>query len=100
RSAGGPALPAAETYWTERVAARLDPTTAGRLLTLDFFDLRPEDVRRAWGSATVPIDVCFSEATFETLLPWREGRASVPKYGELDGGALRAVSVGRAPRPA
>jgi hypothetical protein len=95
-AAGGIDLPAAETYWTERVAARLDPATAGRLLTLDFFDLRAEDVRRAWGG-TAPIDVCFSEATFETLLPWREGRVSVPKYGELDDGALRTLMLERFP---
>ena len=96
-AAGGTDLPAAETYWTERVASRLDPATAGRLLTLDFFDLRPEDVRRAWGGAAGPIDVCFSEATFETLLPWREGRVSVPKYGVLDDGALRALMLERFP---
>src|SRR5690349_2223565 len=92
----GTDLPAEETYWTERVAARLDPATGRRLLTLDFFDLRPEDVRRAWGGAA-PIDVCFSEATFETLLPWREGRVSVPKYGELDDAALRALMLERFP---
>lgn len=94
---GGTDLPAAETYWTGRVAARLDPATAGRLLTLDFFDLHIEDVRRAWGGAAAPIDVCFSEATFETMLPWREGRVSVPKYGELDDRALRALMLERFP---
>ena len=94
---GGTDLPATETYWTERVAARLDPTTAGRLLTLDFFDLRPADVRTACGDAASPIDVCFSEATFEPLLPWREGRVSVAKYGQAGAEAARTLMLGRFP---
>lgn len=96
-AAGGTDLPATETYWTERVAARLDPAIARRLLTLDFFELRPEDVQAAWGSGGTPIDVCFSEATFETLLPWRDGRVSVPKYGEMNDSALRTVMLERFP---
>ena len=94
---GGTDLPAAETYWTKRVAARLDPAVAYPLLTCDFFDLQPADVERAWGAGATPINVCFSEATFETLLPWREGRASVPKYGEMDAAALREQMLARFP---
>jgi hypothetical protein len=93
---GGTDLPPTETYWTEQVAARLGPAVAPRLLTRDFFELRPADIERAWGGRT-PLDVCFSEATFETLLPWREGRFSVPKYGELDAGALRTLMLERFP---
>src|SRR5262249_32180150 len=33
----------------------------------------------------------------ETLLPWREGRSSVPKYGEMDTGALRTLMLERFP---
>jgi hypothetical protein len=94
---GGTDLPATETYWTERVAARLDPTTARRCLTRDFFDLRPAEVRAAWGDAASPIDVCFSEATFETLLPWRADRVSVAKYGEAGGEVARRLMLGRFP---
>jgi len=95
--AGGTDLPGTETYWTERVAARLDPEVARRLLTRDFFDLRLADVHAAWGDGGMPIDVCFSEATLETLLPWREGRVSVPKYGEMDAAALRELMLTRFP---
>lgn len=94
-TAGGTDLPAAETYWTERVAGRLDPAVARRLLVRDFLDLRPNDIQAAW--ETTPIGVCFSEATFETLLPWREGRASVPKYGEMDADARRRLMRDRFP---
>lgn len=95
-AAGGTDLPATETYWTERVGARLEPAVVRRLLTRDFFDLRPDEIQAAW-DGKLPIDVCFSEATFETLLPWREGRVSVPKYGEMDAAALRALMLERFP---
>jgi hypothetical protein len=95
--AGGTDLPGTETYWTERVAARLEPGVAPRLLTRDFFDLRASDIHAAWGAGNAAIDVCFSEATFETLLPWREGRVSVPKYGEMDADALRDLMLARFP---
>ena len=95
--AGGTDLPGTETYWTEHVAARLEPSVACRLLTRDFFDLTPGDVRAVWGDGAAVVDVCFSEATFETLLPWREGRVSVPKYGALDTGARRTLMLERFP---
>jgi hypothetical protein len=91
----GTDLPATETYWTERVAARLDPAVARRLMSRDFFDLRASDVQAVWEGA--PVDVCFSEATFETLVPWRDGRVSVPKYGEMEPGALRSLMLERFP---
>jgi hypothetical protein len=94
---GGTDLPGTETPWTVLAAERLDPATARRLLTVDFFDLRPADVRAAWGGAGMPIDVCFSEATFETLLPWRDSHVSIAKYGQLGREALRVLMLERFP---
>jgi hypothetical protein len=96
-TAGGTDLPAAETAWTASAAQRLDAATAARLLTIDFFDLRAADVAAAWSGARRPIDVCFSEATFETLLPWREERVTVAKYRGQAGQELRALGLQRLP---
>ena len=95
---GGTDLPPSETYWSEITAGFLDRATLDRLLAVDFFDLRPEQVRAAWGGLPEPIDVCFSEATFETLLPWREQGVSVPKYSTMDRADLRALMEERFPR--
>jgi len=95
---GGTDLPPSETYWTEIPAGFLDRATLDRLLTVDFFDLRPEQIRSSWGGLPEPIDVCFSEATFETLLPWREERVSVPKYSAMARAGLRALMEERFPR--
>jgi len=87
---GGVDLPDDETEWTRVPQGLLDEATRGRLVSADFLDLAPEQLRSAWGAAGVPIDVAFSEATFETLLPWRRRDAgvSVPKYRALDPAAL------------
>ena len=88
--AGGVDLPPAETSWTDVPPGLLDPGTCARLVSADFLDLAPEQLRAAWGAADLPIDVAFSEATFETLLPWRPRAAgvSVPRYRAMDSGAL------------
>src|SRR5262249_38632313 len=78
--AGGTDLPPSETEWTRIPPGVLDEDTLGRLLATDFFDLTPDQVRSAWGDAAVPIGVLFSEATFETVLPWGEHGISVPRY--------------------
>jgi len=95
---GGTDLPSAETAWTEIPAGVLDAATLRRLLRVDFFDLTPSHVRTAWdGSATDVIDLLFSEATFETILPWRQEGVSVPKYGAMDPQARRALMHERFP---
>lgn len=81
---GGTDLPPEETAWTEVAPGVLDDETRGRLLATDFFDLRAGQIRSVWGEGGVPVGVLFSEATFETMLPWRETGVSVPKYGAMD----------------
>ena len=95
---GGTDLPPSETYWTEIPAGFLDRATLDRLLAVEFFDLRPNQIRSSWGRLPEPIDVCFSEATFETLLPWREQGVSVPKYSAMDREGLRPLMEERFPR--
>jgi len=80
---GGTDLPAAETAWVDLPEGALDEVTRGRMLRVDFLDLTPADVRSAWGGRAAA-DVFFSEATFETMLQWRESTgASVPKYAGI-----------------
>ena len=95
--AGGTDLPPDETEWAEVPLARLDQETRGRLLTTDFFDLTTEQIRSTWGDGAVPIDVLFSEATFETMLPWRATGVSVPKYAAMEPAALRSLVGQRLP---
>jgi hypothetical protein len=47
-------------------------------------------VRPLWGPGAT-VDVLFSEATFETMLPWRAQGASVPRYLELSADERRAL---------
>ena len=54
----------------------LDADTRRRLLRVDFFQLTRTDVDALW-PAPAPVSVLFPEATCETLLPWREGAASI-----------------------
>jgi hypothetical protein len=49
-----------------------------RLLRVDFFGLGIDHLRSSWDK--LPIDVLFTEATFETLVPWRKQGFSVLKY--------------------
>ena len=88
--AGGVDLPPGETSWAEVPEGLLDAGTRARLVAADFLDLAPGQLGSAWGAAALPIDVAFSEATFETLLPWRPRAAgvSVPKYRAMDPAAL------------
>ncbi len=80
---GGTDLPASETAWVELPQGALDEATRRRLLRVDFLDLAPADIRSAWSGAPA-VDVFFSEATFETMLPWRDtAGASVPKYAGI-----------------
>ena len=79
---GGTDLPADETAWVSLPDGVLDAATRARMLRVDFLRLAPSDLGAAW--AALPIDVFFSEATFETMLAWREGAtASVPKYDRI-----------------
>jgi len=91
--AGGVDLPPEESEWARVPLGLLDEETRGRLVSADFFELTPEHVRSAWGAARLPVAVLFSEATFETLLPWRETGVSVPKYASLEP-AARARLLG------
>jgi hypothetical protein len=95
--AGGTDLPPEETGWTTVPARLLDEATGTRLLALDLFDLTADRVRDAWGAAHVPIDVLFSEATFETMLPWRDSGVSVAKYGAMSRAELRRLTHERLP---
>jgi len=89
--AGGTDLPPDETGWNQVPPLALDEETRRRLLPVDFFKLTPAHVASVWGSAALPIGVLFSEATFETLLPWREEHVSVEKYKTMDAGVRREL---------
>jgi hypothetical protein len=93
---GGVDLPPDRTAWVNVPGGVLDETVIGRLLRRDFFDLVPSELDALWGPGTA-VDVLFSEATFETLLPWRSSGASVPDYLAMDPGALRALMHERFP---
>jgi hypothetical protein len=81
---GGTDLPSRDTPWTTIPAGALDEPVRRRLLEVDFFALTPSEMRAGWDDADVPLDVLFTEATFETLLPWRASGVSVPKYAAMD----------------
>lgn len=96
---GGTDLPPEETAWTQIPTGVLDEGLRRRLLRVDFFDLTPLHVRSVWGKSEGPIiSVLFSEATFETMLPWREKGVSVPKYAAMDSETLRVLMDERFPR--
>ena len=81
---GGTDLPEAETAWTAMPTGVLDEKVTRRLLSVDVFALTASEVRAAWSDAgAFPLDVLFTEATFETLLPWRSSGVSVPKYAAM-----------------
>jgi hypothetical protein len=81
---GGTDLPPRDTEWRVIPPAALDAPVRSRLLEVDFFDLTPSQVLAGCGAGRAhPLDVLFTEATFETLLPWRESGVSVSKYAAL-----------------
>jgi hypothetical protein len=95
---GGTDLPVAETGWVDLPDGALDEATRRRLLRVDFLELTSPEIRRAWGAAPWPIDVCFSEATFEAMLPWRDGvAASVAKYDGMSAEARDDLLLRRLP---
>ena len=89
---GGTDLADGETEWVQVPGGSLDAATRLRLLRKDFFELMVTDLDRLW---TEPgrsrMSVLFSEATFETLLPWRETGVSVLAYGTIDPRKLHAL---------
>lgn len=93
---GGTDLPEEDTAWVQIPEGTLDAATCRRLLRLDFFRLTPADLDALW-VRSAPLSVLFSEATFETMLPWREGGASIPGYLALPPGELRALMHERFP---
>jgi hypothetical protein len=89
---GGTDLPARETEWTAIPSGALDAPIRKRLLEADFFDLTPSQVLAGFSRGNdQPLDVLFTEATFETMLPWRSTGVSVPKYAAMSPEALRAL---------
>jgi hypothetical protein len=93
---GGVDLPPERTAWVNVPAGALDDPVTCRLLRRDFFELLPRDLDAVWGAGAA-VDVLFSEATFETLLPWRGSGVSVPAYAAMDPGARRALMHVRFP---
>lgn len=93
---GGVDLPPERTAWVNLPTGALDEAVMRRLLRRDFFDLLPGDLEALWGPGAA-VDMLFSEATFETLLPWRSSGASVPGYLAMDPGSLRALMHERFP---
>ena len=83
---GGTDLPPSLSRWNAIPAGALDERITRRLLEVDVFALTGLAVHAAWGNRDAfPLDVLFTEATFETMLPWRPSGASVPKYAEMPG---------------
>ena len=82
--AGGTELMPEETPGT-RVAVDIFPRAVqGRLAREDFFDLTPARLREIWGDPEAfPLGVLFTEATFETLIPWRRRGFTIPKYAQI-----------------
>src|SRR5262245_38178252 len=107
---GGTDLPAGETEWVDVPADALDASTRRRMLRVDFFHLDAELLRSVWSGpdetaphlrasdgGTCPVDVLFSEATFETLLPWRTDGVSVASYLAMGARAREALMHERFP---
>ena len=87
---GGVDLPTEDTAWAQVPPGALKGETMRRLLRRDFLDLNEADVRPLWGPGAT-VDMLFSEATFETMLPWRAQGASVPRYLALSGEERRSL---------
>ena len=95
--AGGVDLPPEESQWARVPDGVLDEGTRRRMLSADFFDLTPEAIRAAWSEEVWPVDVLFTEATFETALPWRDEGVSVPRYARMDPAARDRLMRERLP---
>jgi len=94
----GTDLPSEDTAWVAIPAGVFNHGTRSRLLQVDFFDLSTAQCLDMWGADGPPvIDVLFSEATFETMLPWRHGKASIPKYLAMAPDALGPLMHQRFP---
>lgn len=95
---GGTDLPPTDTAWVDVPPDVLDAATRRRMLRVDFFELDVKTLRSLWPErGAFAVDVLFSEATFETMLPWRRGGASVPKYLAMPADALQALLSERLP---
>lgn len=82
---GGTELPLAEAPSTEVPGEIFDSETLGRMLRIDFFELTPAHIERiGWTPERFPAAVLFTEATFETLIPWRLQGFSVAKYASMN----------------
>jgi hypothetical protein len=93
----GTDLPDEDTAWVNLPEGSLDVATRKRLLRIDF-RLTRADVDAVWFEpAARPVSMMFSEATFETLLPWRESGASIPGYLTMDPRERRAMMHERFP---
>lgn len=95
---GGTDLPEGDTTWVRIPERGLDEGTRRRLWRVDFFHLTPQELHALCEEAAEPlVGVLFSEATFETLLPWRAGGASVPSYLALGPRVLHSLMHERFP---
>lgn len=75
---GGTDLDLAEAPENEVPAGVFEARVLLRLLRVDFFELGVDHLRSTW--RTLPVDVLFTEATLETLFPWRKQGFTVLKY--------------------
>jgi len=81
---GGTDLPPSESSWNAIPAGALDERVTRRLLEVDILALTNAEVRAAWPDVdALPLDVLFTEATFETMLPWRPSGATLPRYAAM-----------------
>ncbi len=95
---GGTDRTEGETAWVQIPDEVLDESTRRRLLRKDFFQLTSRDVDQLWPEPSKKtMNVLFSEATFETLLPWRETGVSVSSYRALSPGERHSLMHERFP---
>jgi hypothetical protein len=95
---GGTELRLEEAPTTEVPEAVFDPHTLRRMLRIDFFQLTPSHVQESWKTSRgLPIDVLFTEATFETLIPWRRKGFSVAMYAEMPPDIRRSLLYEKLP---
>ena len=95
-ASGGADLPTEDTLWADIPPGALDSATMRRLVRRDFLALTDADLRPLWGPGAT-VDVLFSEATFETMLPWRADGASIPRYLTLSADERRTLLEHRLP---
>jgi len=78
-----------------QIPAVFEARVLRRLLRADFFEMTPGQIAAVWDR--LPIDVLFTEATFETLFPWRKEGFSVAKYRAAEASLRRALLYERLP---